>query len=382
MLQPAQQKQEKLRLGYVGEAVLQCAIVARLHIRHRRITASDVIEKITDFVGEAKGKNWNPPLASRKTVMISRQLEYSAENKGVTEMDDVMNYISVNKETYDFLKTNISDQRLRKLINDSVSYVNSKEPTEHAEYFYTNKRVDLLEVESLGVVGQQKDAQGDILTKADIRTTYREGYTPGNQTSGTKHEYNLNISVKIKGEKQFGQVSGLTGDRMKIFASAVGVKLDKNIIKQINIIAETLPQRNKTNKDVERTHQKVMELLYPYMADQINKGSRGSYSRFLDGVFNFIALRDPGVTVVDIGSGSYKKYVTNILASMRKRRNSEIVMTAKAYGTKGKGNYNLLVYVSSSDKYVVKLSSRTQGTTARNFILAGPELQKWLLKLD
>jgi hypothetical protein len=57
-------------------------------------------------------------------------------------------------------------------------------------------------------------------------------------------------------------------------------------------------------------------------------------------------------------------------------------MTAKAYGTKGKGNYNLLVYVNSSDKYVVKLSSRTQGTTARNFILAGPELQKWLLKLD
>ncbi len=373
-------------LGYIGETILQCAIAARLQIRNRSITSSDVVEKIRDFVEERKGKNWNPPLGSRKTKMITRELSYYAANMNIAGKDQVVNYLSLNKTAYDFLQSNrltlTKRKDTRRLIDDSVRYVNSREPKEHAEYFYTNGFIDLLEIVSLGVIGQQRDVSGDILTKADIKTSYREGYVPGKRNSGTLKDFNLNLSVKIRGEKQFGQVSGFDGSRMNIFASSVGVKLSPDVIDQINEIAKTVPKSDINRDAVEKAHRQAMTIVYPFIAEQINQGRVG-FGAFIDGIFNFIALRDPSVSIIDIGSG-YKRYVTQKLSSI-KDASVGYQRRLRAVSTEtGTGNWNLNVYVDNNQgsQYVVKLSSRTIGTIARNYITSGIVLRKWLAELE
>ena len=382
----SESEQGNVGLGYIGETVLQCAITSRLHIRDRPITSKDVTEKIRDFVEERKGKNWNPPSSGRKTKMVTRELTYYATNRDIQEKDTVVSYLALNKTSYDFLKASrLSLNKLsniQRFIKDSVSYVNSSKPTEHARYFYTNGLVDLLEIESTGVTGQRKDEKGDILTKADIKTTYREGYTPGKRNSGTLKNFNLNLSVKIRGEKQFGQVSGIDGKRMNIFASSVGVVLSEDIINQINKIAEGLPKSDISRDVVELAHKQVMSIMYPAMAENINSG-KVDLSDFLDGVYNFMALRDPSINIIDIGSG-YKRYVVQKLAAMRDaavgRRKT---MSAKAMKT-GTDNWNLNVYVNNDQgsQYVVKLSSRTIGVIPRNYITSGIVLRKWLAELE
>jgi hypothetical protein len=125
-----------------------------------------------------------------------------------------------------------------------------------------------------------------------------------------------------------------------------------------------------------------MAIVYPFIAEQINQGRVG-FDTFIDGIFNFIALRDPSVSIIDIGSG-YKRYVTQKLsyikdASVGYQRRLRAVSTET-----GTGNWNLNVYVDNNQgsQYVVKLSSRTIGTIARNYITSGIVLRKWLAELE
>ena len=96
-----------------------------------------------------------------------------------------------------------------------------------------------------------------------------------------------------------------------------------------------------------------------------------------------MALRDPSINIIDIGSG-YKRYVVQKLVAMRDaavgRRKT---MNAKAMKT-GSGNWNLNVYVNKDQgsQYVVKLSSRTIGVIPRNYITSGIVLRKWLAELE
>ena len=83
---------------------------------------------------------------------------------------------------------NLDDKELDGYISDSIQYVNSSECKDHADYFYTNGKVDRIDIIGMGVLGQN-------ITKADIKTQYYEAWTGGR--TGEKLRMNLKLSVKI-----------------------------------------------------------------------------------------------------------------------------------------------------------------------------------------
>jgi len=384
----AKPPKEKMEFGYLAEAILQCAIVARLIHRTEPITPQQVAQYVQDFVKGVKGKNWD---VGKETELFARELRYSAYNQNISQQDIVVNQIALNQKAVNYLKMRVRtltrDNHIKPLITDSLRYVNGPGPTSHAIRFYTNGLVDKLSVISFGVLGTARDTKtGDIITKADIKTEYLEGYNSRTK-SGTPVNFNLNISVKIGGETQFGQVTGLTSDAMARFAESVGVTLNEQTIDVIDTITHPNGQPATQTEDM---HRKVQKIAYKAMKDDLENGRRDKVVRLFDGIFNFIALRDPTLVLVDIGSGERKyimdKFQNDIISrdwgestiSCDLKTTDEIV---RPDGTIGGGNQQLRISLSGAGdgEYLVILTSRTQkGTTYRNYISSGKQLQKWL----
>ena len=373
-----------INFGYVAEVILQCAITARLIHRKDTITVLHISDKLRDFLNATKpwpGKN--------KSTMITRKIKYKADNYSIREQDDVVTYMAAMKATYDYLKARsqrrviTKDGILKPFFNDALAYVNSSQVKDHAEYFYKNGLVDLLEIKAVGVFSQTS-------TKADVVTSYREGYDGKNENSGTPSEFSLNLSIKSRHQKQFGQATGAHAGVMELFASAVGVTLSRATVEQINTLIPTAVNKKGllaptgTNEEVAKAFPQVQSLVYDEMFSTLNNARGGAISKLFDGIEYFMTLRDPTIVVVDIGSG-LKTYYASKFEDLKKRLASGTI-TCKLAG-KQSGNYRLDVYVN--DGPVVTLESIIkEGLTCRNYVKFGPDsrtnpgLRAWLSELQ
>lgn len=365
---------EKIESGYLAEAVLQAAITARLVIRNRDVTVSDVVMYLKDFI--ASKKEWN---TGQSGTARNRVMEYAATNYGMKQKDVVVNYMSLNDKAYTYIKKNIgsamTNPNLRSFFTDSVSYVNKGGPKEHAEYFYTNQKLDLLEVKSMGILGQGK-------TKADIVTSYLEGFNFYTNRGGKKTSFNLNLSVKIRGETQFGQASNIHFDAMNRFASSVGVKLSVSVEAKIKKLIPTemkgnklLPKMPADEIKQKGLHTQVYELVYGDIVNQIN--NKRKTDALLDGIMDFISFNDPSLVIVDIGAGDKTYIISKINAVIKKQLKGKIL---KAEAKKSpSGNYSMTISAEGGD--IVKLSSRPIQNTFRNYIDSGEAFRKWIAEI-
>lgn len=365
---------EKIESGYLAEAILQAAIAARLVKRNNNISVSDVVSFLKDFVDSKTV--WN---TGQKSTAVNRIIEYEADNLGMTKKDLVVNYMSLNDKAYTYLKKNLSgaasNPNLRAFFNDSVNYVNTGQPKEHSDYFYTNKRTDLLNIKSLGILGQTQ-------TKSDIVTSYLEGYNPQSNNSGKMTDFNLNISVKIRGETQFGQASNIHFDAMDRFASAVGVKLSSNAEKQIKKLIPTtikgskiLPEMPASEIKEKGLHTEVYEVVYNDIVKQLN--NKPKVDDLLNGIMQFISYNDPTLVIVDIGAGDRTYFVKKIQTALKKQLKGK-TLKAEAKKTPA-GNYNMSISVDGGE--LVTLSSRPIQNTFRNFVNSGEALRKWIAEI-
>lgn len=363
---------EKIGFGYLAEAILQCAIVARLVKRNQNVTTQDVVSYLNDFLSSKS--IWNTGSTSKA---VNKTLQYEADNKGFSGKDIVESYMSLNDRAFAFLKNNISsaatNSNLIPFINDATRYVNNGQPKEHSLYFYSNKKIDKLEVKSLGILGQA----GEEKTKADIVTSYYEGYNPTTK-SGKLTKFNLNLSVKIRGETQFGQASNIHLEAMERFASAVGVKLSKTAKDKINKLilttmkgGKTLPQMSASEIKSKNLHTQVYKIVYNDIVDQLH--IKPKTDDVIDGIMEFISYNDPSLVIVDIGAGE-KTYFVKKLLSVKKQIKGHMV-TAIAKETSG-GNYNMSIFVNGA--LVLTLSSRPIQNTFRNYVDSGDDLRKWM----
>lgn len=369
----AKPSQDKIEFGYLAEAILQCAITARLVERKGAITSAIVERYIEDFLESSRV--W---AMGKQTRTVARQIEYEADNRDINAKDIVVSYISLNEKGFNFLLKNkfrlAQNIYLKPFFDDAVKYVNSGAPAQHAQYFYTNGLVDKLTVTSMGVIGQKS-------TKTDIITEYFEGYDPSRPGSGNPVEFKLNISVKINNVKQFGQATGIYLEAMERFASAVGVTLSEKTKKDIQTLVPTKTFGNQIRTvssteeiKAKRINEHVYALVYNDIQDQLNNKT-GKIESFFDGVENFLSMKDPSIVIVNIGGGD-KVYYADRFNDLKQRFKRDKIITKLV--AQASGNYQMDFYISSDKRDVLRLESRPIGPTFRNFVLSGEALRMWL----
>lgn len=369
----AKPSQTKIELGYLAEAILQCAITARLVERTRSVTSAIIERYVEDFLDSKQV--W---MLGKQTKTIARQMEYQAENRDINAKDVVISYISLNAKGFNFLSNNkfrlAQNIYLKPLFDDAVSYVNSGAPAQHAQYFYTNGLVDKLTITSLGVIGQKS-------TKTDIITEYFEGYDPSRPGSGKPVEFKLNLSVKINNTKQFGQASGIYLEAMERLASAVGVTLSEKTKKDIQTLVPTRMFGNQIRTissaeeiKAKKIHEHVYALVYNDIQDQLNNKT-GKIESFFDGIEYFLSMKDPSIVVVNIGGGD-RLYYADRFNDLKQRFKRDKIITKLVAQTSG--NYQMDFYISSDKKDVLRLESRPIGSTFRSYVLSGEALRMWL----
>jgi hypothetical protein len=368
---------KSVNFGIVAEVILQCAITARLVERTGSVAANDVAQYLRDYLKSTVP--WKE--RSSKSTLECRMLRYQAKNEKIPGNDIVVSYMATDTRVFKYLQQRAKSRRieldalLAPFFRDAVRYVNSGAPAEHARYFYTNGLIDKLEIEAVGVFGQI----GPVKTKADIRTSYREGYDPRNPNSGTRHDFSLNLSIKSRGEPQFGQATGAYAEAMERFASAVGVTLTEATTNTVRKLVPTTLKGSKITptadqSEIAQVFPRVQEVVYTDMYRQLN-GQRGARAviRFFNGIEYFMAYRDKSIVVVDIGSGD-KTYFVSRFRDL-KRRFAQSTITCDLI-TKDSGNYKFRVFIDGG--HVVTLQSRVIGNTCRNYVESGSDLRKWL----
>lgn len=364
---------DKIESGYLAEAILQAAITARFVKRNGNVSTADVVSFLKDYVNSKV--MWN---IGKESKAINKIIEYTTDNFGFSKKDIVISYMSLNDKAYTYLENNLSkvanNSQLRVFFQDSANYVNKGQPKEHSDYFYNNKRVDKLEIKSLGILGQV----GKDKTKADIVTYYYEGYNPTTKTGDLK-KFNLNLSVKIKGETQFGQASNIYFEAMERFASAAGVKLSKSAKEKINKIIPTQIKDGKISPIMpkeeifsKKLNVEVYKIVYEDIVNQIN--NKLKTNELIDGIMEFISYNDPSLVLVDIGSGEKLYFVKKLLPVKKQIKGS--VVTTEIKKQPQTGNYNMDIFVNNA--HVLRLESRYTGNTFRNFVKSGKGLRAWM----
>lgn len=362
---------ERVPKGYYAETILQAAIAARFvdaRSSSKKVTPSMVVKHLTQFLttnSDSAAQSALSKYTSSKSTAIAKTFEYSVANDNENIGNDTVYVLyTLNESSFKFLKQIKkldTDPNVKPFLDDSVSFVNSGSVVEHSNYFFTNGRVDRIDILSLGISGQGK-------TKADIKTQYYEGWNGG--STGTPHTMTLNLSVKIKHVEQIGQLTGITSEKLSQLAELIGAKLQDSTKKRIDeIVSQGFDKDTKQLTAGKKGQTEIYNLAYTDMLNTV-----GNTAKLFQGVEHFIALTEANsLDIVDIGSGLRVYFVKNLKQLAESCKGSRA--TAKLHMTKS-DNYELTVFVDN--KEILKFSSRFTGNTYRNFVLTGEALRQTL----
>jgi len=360
---------ERVPKGYFAETILQAAIAARFidaRPRSTAVTAAMVVKHLKQFLTEDS-------LTTAKSKAVVRAYEYMVDNEDKSLGKDMVYVLyTLNEAAFKYLQSKVNklatDPDIMPFITDSLKYVNSGAAVEHSDYFYSNGRVDRIDIKSLGISGQGK-------TKADIRTFYYEGYSSNHTgtNEATPHQMSLNLSVKINHIKQIGQLTGITSDKLSELATVIGSRLSAKTIKEIDKIVDK--GFNDSNKELNAGKEgqiKIYSLAYNDMKNNI-----GDVSKLFKGIEHFIALSEAtSLNIVDIGSGLRVYFVKNLKNLEKACKGDKI--TAELKASTG-GNYTMKIY--AGNKEILEYSSRFTGGVYRNFVSTGEALRQTLERI-
>lgn len=361
---------EKVPFGYLAEILLQAAIVARFVDKRdesSNVNLSDVLKFLEQYVKSKSESSAERAILDKlpKSKAVNKAFEYDVPNKNTKiGKDKVYVYYSLNDSAFRWLNKKLqtvkTNRELMPFFEDAIRYVNSGAAKQHSHYFYTNNKVDRIDIVSLGIMGQNQ-------TKADVRTMYYEGWEGGN--SGKRTDMTLNLSVKIRHVEQVGQISGITTKTYGPLTEYFGVPLSKNDASKIDSIGGMLQETKKLDKNLQG---QVYDIVYKRLSEATN------IDKLLNGMEYFIALTSQEartLTVVDIGAGLKTYYVKNLKEMKKRLHNRSVKSQIKTGG--GQGTTKSITYTIDGEA-LFSISSRYTGGVYRNFVSTGPLLRTYL----
>lgn len=366
---------KRIPLGYAAEVIMQCAIAALFINRGKQSITSDLVEKELMRFLNMEGSEWNN---NKNSVAINRKIIKSGiPNLNSNQKDTVVSCISCSEQVFHYFLNKkeegniLSDKTLKPFFDDACRYVNSTAPRAHAHYFYTNKKSDIILIKSLSVSGQGK-------VKRDIETYYFTNFGKGNiNPEWKKQKIKLEISMKIRGETQFGQVSGIKQQNLKNLAESLGVSLSK---KTMDFIKENVDDHEGDENALIAKSRDVYSKFYSDMTSELNDTDA---SLFLQNIKKFLAApNEKDLVIVDIGKGlktytvkSIDELIDNWKITAERHEVKAKVTTATSKSTIFK------VWLDDENKdenHLVSIESKFTGGVFRNQIKSGRQLRKWM----
>jgi len=289
--------------GDLAEAILACGVAAKFNNPDSVVTKT-AIEKMLSRV-----------LATRKT-QLERDDKVSAKTT-VKVSDTITLSVGIRKREWDF----ISDKRNWELIDwqfDSVAkYCNTyKRIKRYSQMLYRNNKENKIVVDADGLT-DQKGTKADIKVKIDNKVV------------------NMQMSLKVTGGDQIGQMSGVPFDKQVKLFELLGVdvtparKKYDELINKVDIgLAFTHRDETKTGLG-RQIHLAVREanlVVHKEAKKQLDAKMEAKDAKFIDQVTDFLRKaatgNDPTIEVVKLSTKGFKrakfgkKYVQNVKDAM------------------------------------------------------------------
>ena len=289
--------------GDLAEAILACGVAAKFNNPDSVVTKT-AIEKMLSRV-----------LATRKT-QLERDDKVSAKTT-VKVSDTITLSVGIRKREWDF----ISDKRNWELIDwqfESVAkYCNTyKRIKRYSQMLYKNNKENKIVVDADGLT-DQKGTKADIKVKIDNKVV------------------NMQMSLKVTGGDQIGQMSGVPFDKQVKLFELLGVdvtparKKYDELINKVDIgLAFTHRDETKTGLG-RQIHLAVREanlVVHKEAKKQLDAKMQAKDAKFIDQVTDFLRKaatgNDPTIEVVKLSTKGFKrakfgkKYVQNVKDAM------------------------------------------------------------------
>ena len=289
--------------GDLAEAILACGVAAKFNNPDSVVTKT-AIEKMLSRV-----------LATRKT-QLERDDKVTAKTT-VKVSDTITLSVGIRKREWDF----ISDKRNWELIDwqfESVAkYCNTyKRIKRYSQMLYKNNKENKIVVDADGLT-DQKGTKADIKVKIDNKVV------------------NMQMSLKVTGGDQIGQMSGVPFDKQVKLFELLGVdvtparKKYDELINKVDIgLAFTHRDETKTGLG-RQIHLAVREanlVVHKEAKKQLDAKMKAKDAKFIDQVTDFLRKaatgNDPTIEVVKLSTKGFKrakfgkKYVQNVKDAM------------------------------------------------------------------
>jgi len=259
--------------GEVSEGLLGAAVFAKM------------LQRKGDLIGPISANNiWAVIDQLKKTGKDTyTSIVPDADQRAVK--DNIQFTLLLKSGPYKDLMNPEKRTLLSDLISSAVTFANSKDIQRYSQYFYLNGKPDVIHIVSDGVTAEEEK-------KTDVQVFFKD------HSTGEMRSTRLNISLKVGGIGQFGQVGGELGmfelfGRFGLDFSPDGPKFQRLL-------------------DTEGSRA-AMEFIYKKAATTWNELLNGAtdfeeyryIKTFGDTLDYFLTKNQPGVVMVDFSKGGY-----------------------------------------------------------------------------
>ena len=271
-------------MGNVSEGLFAAAIFAKFTVgRTKQVTSVEVIDVLEKLAGATASK-----VPGKKSVQGQMQAE--APNKKIPE-PDIIHYqfgLSANNHKALINSNNWKGASFLGIIRYACAYANSRQVSQWVDLIYANGRVDNIVVHADGEANQKG-------TKVDVKV-----FCSDNTPDPKLKKLDINVSLKVNGIRQFGQVGGTEYDNQLKFWTQLfpDMKLQNPITereylkKAVPLNAEATDYGNAIMAYYKAMH-KQLKNLERLENDKLAKA-------FADGVTFYGSLNEPNVELLDI----------------------------------------------------------------------------------
>jgi len=329
--------------GEIAEGILGAAMFAKFVKRQGneeigQVTQQD-IENILDSLQQT-GKD---------TYQV-------AVNDADNEFSDTVTFLlRLKTAPYRDLMDPAKRNLLAKEFASAAAYVNSNMAERYSKYFYLNGRADDIAIMADGAASETEK-------KTDVWVAIKD-------KDGRMRQLRLNTSLKVGGQKQFGQVGGSSVESMQKLWSYFDINIGDDVLSSYQSMQDP-------TKGLAYLYQRIAKIL----ERQLRTADPQQEVQFVDqlahAITYFATLGDPTVELVDFDQGGYK-----ILRFKNLEHKLRTVQLSATY-ISSKATPEIVIHEQGNPKNVlIGIRAKREKTKKgdfyfRNYIEKGPLLEK------
>jgi len=354
-------------MGNVSEGIFAAAIFAKFWIgRDKTIGTGEVIKVLEVLSGAQANK-----VSGKKSVQGEFMETAPNQKQGIPPDNICYQFgLSANNHLALINSKNWKGKKFLGIMRYACSYANSTQVDKWVNLIYTNGRVDNIVVHADGEANQKG-------TKVDVKVFCSDN----NPADKRLKKLNINVSLKIDGIKQFGQVGGTDYNNQLNFWTQLFPGMDlKDPINEATYLKASVPLGGEATEyagSLEKYYKAMQKELKRLASTPGTKENNKLATAFAKGVRFYGSLNESNVELLDIhhikGATSVDLDKIESLLKGKGIKVSEIIMSSPQEGNKPTPTirYQVMIdnkWVDFLQTRVKKSGSNKTGPYYRNII--------------